>query len=282
MTTTVYIPTYKRVGRQETWSWLPEEVQQRTYLVCYEEEADTLDMLGYNVLVRPVKGIANTRQWIVDQHDVATHGETVLMLDDDLKFAARREDDPTKFIKPDKGGGHLRNMFAQLDRMMQHVPCGGLADRSGANRITEPYRLNSRMFAAWALNVPITRELGIKVNRLPFMADFDTMLQFLAKGYPTLSLNTYVKDDAGSNADGGCSVTRSGADLELAAMQLAALWPEFVTTVQRPGWRGMGDTRTDVRVAWAKAYKAGLEARDMLGLPQERELDWSSGKLVSK
>lgn len=281
MTTTVYIPTYKRVGKQETWSWLPEAVRQRTHLVCYEEEAEALDMLGYPVLVRPVQGIANTRQWIIDQHDVPTQGETMVMLDDDLKFAGRRLDDPTKFTKPAKGGPEIQDMFDQLDNMMQHVACGGLADRSGANRVTEPYRLNSRIYGGWAMNVPVARQLGIQVNRVPFMEDFDTVLQFLSKGYPTLSLNTYVKDDAGSNASGGCSTYRDEADQELAAMQLAGQWPEFVTLVQRPGWRGMGDTRTDVRVAWQKAYKAGLAGRDMLGLPQELALDWSSGELVS-
>ena len=282
MTTTVYIPTRQRVGHQETWSWLPDAVRERTYLVCPEEEAEALDMLGYNVLVRPVSGIANVRQWIIDQHDVATQGEVALMLDDDLKFAQRRVDDPGKFTKPAKGSPEIQAMFDAFDHMMQYVPLGGLADRSGANRVTEPYRMNSRTFAAWGLNVPLTRRLGIKVNRLPFMADFDTVLQFLARGYATLSLNTYVKDDAGSNASGGCSVTRDGTDLELAAMQLAKLWPEYVTLVERPGWRGMGDTRTDVRVAWQKAYKAGREDREMLGLPPVPEPTWATGVLTTK
>lgn len=280
MTLTTYIPTYRRVGKQETWSWLPDAVRENTYLVAPEDEADTLDMLGYNVLACPVQGIGNTRQWIIDQHDRA-RGNVVLMMDDDLKFSARRMDEPTKFHKPAKGSAPIQDMFNQLNHMMLHVPFGGLAARSGANRVVEPYRLNSRIYDTWAINVDVAADLGIRVNRLPFMEDFDTALQFLTKGYASLSLNTYVKDDSGSNATGGCSEYRDDAGQDLAAMQLAAMWPDYVTLTERPGWNGMDGTRTDVRVAWQKAHKAGREARDMLGQPQEPELDWSTGKLVA-
>lgn len=44
---TVYIPTLGRVGLQRTWEWLPPSVRERTFLVATEDEADQLDMLGY-------------------------------------------------------------------------------------------------------------------------------------------------------------------------------------------------------------------------------------------
>lgn len=265
---TIYIPTYKRVGRQETWAWLPDSLKDRAYLVAVPEEAEALEMLGYNVLACPAQGIANTRQWILDQHDL-DRGDIALLMDDDLKFAVRRLDDPGKFYPPEKGGDEIAEMFRLIEEMMGHVAFGGVASRSGANRVHDPYRLNSRIFDTWAINVREARAQGITVNRTEFMEDFDTALQFLSKGYPTLAINMYVKDDHGSNLPGGCSTYRDDAGQEMAAMQLKGFWPDFVTLVERPAWKGFEGSRTDVRVGWAKAFKAGVEARDMLGIPQE-------------
>lgn len=278
MDMTVYIPTFRRLDRQETWSWLPEAVRENAYLVAVPDEAESLDLLGYNVLECPEQGIANTRQWILDQHDVSKT-QTALMLDDDLGFSVRRADDPTKFYKPEKGGAEVLEMFNLMDEMMQHVALGGIAARSGANRVTEPYRLNSRLYDTWAVNVETARAIGLQINRLEFMEDFDAALQFLSQGYPSLLLNTHVKDDRGSNVAGGCSTYRDEVGQAMAAMRLKELWPDFVTVTERPAWNGMEGTRTDVRVGWAKAFKAGVESRDFLGVDQEPELDWSDGSL---
>lgn len=276
----LYIPTYQRVDRQETWQWLPEEVREKTFLVARPEEAIDLDLMGYPVLACPEKGIANTRQWILDQHDVEAHGPIAMLMDDDLRFDYRRTDDPSKFLKPERGGKSMSDMFAAVEEMMQFVPFGGVANRGGANRNHAAYMRNQRVFDSWAVDVEIFRKLGLKVNRLPFMEDFDLALQFLTAGYFSLVVNNWVKGDHGSNVQGGCSAYRDLPGQEEAALGLAEAWPDFVTVVSRPAWDGMGAAvRTDVRIAWKKAWEFGRAERDRVGLPQEPDLDWSTGEL---
>lgn len=275
---TIYIPTYRRVAQQETWSWLPDSVRDRTYLVAQPDEVDTLDMLGYNVLSCPVEGISNKRQWILDQHQ----GSRLIMLDDDLCFAARRQDDPSKFTKPAKGSGQLEEMLRLVEHQLDYVPFAGMASRSGANRVVDPYRLNGRIYDTWAMDVDVTRREGIVLNRLPLMEDFDTALQFLTKGFPNLVLNSYVKDDKGSNTSGGCSTFRTAQAHALAALDLATLWPEYVALVSRPPWKGMEGPRTDVRIAWQKAHQAGARRRAQQGLAPVPVPRWTPEGILHK
>lgn len=277
---TIYIPTHRRVDRQLTWSWLPEAAKAHTWLVATPDEAEGLDLLGYPVLACPASGIADTRQWIIDQHDVDRLGPVAWLIDDDLRFLVRRTDDPSKFRTPVKGSADVQRLVDDMAAMMQHVPMGGISDRSGANRVTDAYRRHIRIYDTWAINVATARQLGIRVNRLRFMEDFDTHLQFLTRGYDTLALNMYAKEDSASNVMGGCSVYRDAAGQREAAEQLHANWPEFVKLTERPGWKGMGETRLDVRVSWQKALEYGRAGRDLLGTPQEPSFSWPDGQLV--
>lgn len=268
--TTIYIPTAGRVQKQHTWRFISPGWRQRTVLVAPPGDAARLDLLGYPVLACPAKGIGDTRQWILDQHDVAEHGPTLVMADDDLRFARRRLDDPTKFLPMDSPE-QFDALMAQLEYMMHQVAFGGLANRGGAHLHTGRYRVNGRIHDFQVFNVPVARAEGVRANRVRFMEDFDVALQFLTKGYPTALLNTFAKDDiGGSNAPGGCSSYRDGAGQAEAAAELHRLFPDFVTPVIKKGWQGdMAGTRTDVRVQWKKAFEAGCARRELLGRPQE-------------
>lgn len=258
----LYIPTYGRVGRQATWDALPQGWRDRTVLVArFEEAVELAETTGARVAVCDVKGIAGTRQWIFDQHE----GEKLLMLDDDLKFAKRRFDDPTKFeaIPPQdwRIAGILDILWDALDDA--HVV--GLASRGGANRDTQPWRLNQRLFDVMGFRMDTVRAEGFSY-RQPFMEDFDLQLQFLTHGYPTLMLNSYTKDDFGSNTDGGCSTYRDAYGQQLASLTLWEEWPDFVSVRKvKAAWDGIGQ-RYDVTVQWGKAFKAGQRWRAAQGL----------------
>ena len=273
----IYIPTYRRVDSQITFHRLSPRWQARTTLVAYEEEADELGGT-YPVEVCPVRGIGPKRQWIIDQHDVERWGPVAVMMDDDLGFAARRTDDPTKFRKmgPDSHAD-VDAMMTYLQTALTLARWGSIRTRSGANQDPhDVYLPNRRVYQVLALHVPTLRTHGLRADRVAFMEDFDLGLQLLSLGYRSLTVNRYVKDDlGGANAPGGCSTSRTNATQTQAALALAKLWPAYVQTVERPGWQGLGgDTRLDVRVQWAKAYRDGLEARDMLGLPPEPDISF--------
>lgn len=215
-------------------------------------------------MVAPVKGISATRQWIMDYH---VGSGKLLMFDDDLKFAKRRLDDPTKFeaIPPQDW-----RMAAMLDLMwdaLDDAPVVGLASRGGANRDTRPWRLNQRLFDVMGFNMHVVRSEGFRYQKR-FMEDFDLQLQFLTAGYPTLMLNAYTKDDFGSNTDGGCSTYRDAYGQMLASLELWEDWSDYVGIRKvKSTWDGIGQ-RYDVTVQWSKAFKAGQRLRDAIKMEQ--------------
>ena len=259
----VYIPTYGRVHRQETLAAFPDEWAARTALVCRPEEAEALSGRGAEVLVAPVKGIAPTRQWILEQHE----GDRLLMFDDDLKFARRRQDDPTKFTRLGPGEPLIGIMLDILLEALDWAPVVGLASRGGANRETSEWRMNQRIWDVMGLRVDIARQNGFHYRK-PLMEDFDLHLQFLTHGYPSAMLNSFTKDDYGSNAPGGCSTYRDATMQAAAAIDLVLDWPEFVALRQtKNDWGNGMEQRWDVRVQWAKAFAAGQKWRRERGIP---------------
>lgn len=261
--TDLYIPTYGRVHNQATWWALPDSWKDRTVLVARMEEAvDLAEVTGARVMVADVKGIRDTRQYILDNHK----GDRLLMFDDDLKFARRRSDDPTKFEALAPKDWRIAQMLDLLWDAMDEVPVVGLASRGGANRDTRPWKPNQRLFDVMGLRVDILRMEGLRY-RQPFMEDFDLHLQFLTRGYPSMMLNSYTKDDFGSNTAGGCSTYRDAYGQMLASLTLWENWPDFVGIRKvKSKWADIGQ-RYDVTVQWARAYAEGCQRRYENGEP---------------
>ena len=57
----IYIPTYKRVGKQKTFFNLPEKYQKITTLVVREEEAELHGDLPITIIDNQVSNVAETR-----------------------------------------------------------------------------------------------------------------------------------------------------------------------------------------------------------------------------
>jgi hypothetical protein len=180
------------------------------------------------------------------------------MLDDDLRFAARREDEPTKFVDATDTQIEtaLRELWSQLGAH-SHV---GMSTREGGNRYTDDYDYNTRLLRVLGYRTDLMRQHNIRFDAIPVMEDFYVSLSFMSKGLGNAKLNWLVQDQKGSGTEGGCSQYR---DMELQAAAAKALhchFPHFVTVVQKEtktAWGG--GTRTDVRIAWKKALKWGLE-----------------------
>lgn len=267
--TTICIPTRGRVGRVRTLefmagsSWL-----SHVWLVAPKDEAEKHKWP--RVLAHDVNGIRATRQWIMDQNI----DDKVIMVDDDLRFSTRRLDDPSKFTSATPKDVNL--IFNRLELMLDQVPLAGLAERSGANRMSPkdiPVSMSKRLFSIQAIDNDWFHQAKMSY-RIEFMSDFDLTLQCLFKGYPSALLTSHAKDStSGSNAPGGCSIDRTGEALDRSARELARLWPEFVTLREAKEWKGIGP-RTDVRVAWAKTAQTGIELRDLLGQDLHPTPDW--------
>lgn len=193
--------------------------------------------------------VGAVRQWIFEQ----AMGN-FLMLDDDLSFAVRRVDDPTKFATatPEDVGAAIDHVNYLLIHGAGQV---NIAMREGANRNIERVLHCVRAARVYAYNRQVLIDNKVRFDRCYCMDDFDVILQLIRAGYPNEVLNWIVQNQYGSNAAGGASQWRQPETQEAAANKLHELHPDFVKVVKKKtkvAW-GWGE-RTDVIVQWKRAY----------------------------
>jgi len=215
-----------------------------------------------------IKGISDTREWILFELSKKMKEQRVLMLDDDMDFCVRTngmEDPALTTIKEPK---RIEQMLDMLDRWMNegfiHV---GLSARQGNNHfptksdydekgVARKWRDASRMMNAYAYDVSMLKKLKVNVGRNKVMHDFDLTLQLLRLGYPNRVSFEYCWNQRGSGKTGGCSTYRDAAMQAASAHQLKADHPDFVSVVtkkSKSNWQGM-EERVDVTIQWRKAY----------------------------
>lgn len=252
----ICIPSHKRSHLMTTFKHLPPYLRDIVTIYVYPEELQDYKDFPSVTLPEGMRGIANKRNYILQ---TCTDPKLVI-LDDDLVFATRREDEPTKFRPSDHED--LVAMLEAADRALDRFAHGAIAGREGGNRDTNPYKFNTRAMRAHFFRADILKDEGFTLNGTKFMSDFDTTLNLLEAGWGNVLLNEWVTNQAGSNTEGGCSTTRSLADLADAAYELHDRHPRFVTVVKKTtkaAWGG--GERTDVRVQWKQAYASAKEER---------------------
>jgi hypothetical protein len=233
---------------------LLNEADIEPYLVVPTKEVkayEALRDLRFSVIGCDEKGIGATRAWILRQWK----GDKVMMLDDDMYFYRRKhmESPKLKRAKPK----HLRKMFARVEELLEDYPMVGLSARQGNNNVDHEFVTCTRAMNAYAFDVDVILK-NVALGRVPVMEDFDITLQLLRAGYANAVLYKYCWNQVGSNASGGCSEYRTAEVQSKAAHKLKKLHPEFVTIVEKKAkttWTGM-QTRTDVRIAWQKAFRS--------------------------
>lgn len=245
----IWIPSRNRVF-QETFTSLPQELRERVHFAV---PYDSSDVVGAYVVKTPIEinGIGPTRQWIIDQ----AQDKKIVMLDDDLVFAARREDEPTKFREATSG--ELSTLIGNIDALLNNYAHVGVATREGGNRDTDDYRLNTRLLRVLAYRTDVLRNEGIRFDRLELMEDFDVALQLLRAGYANIKINWMVHNQRSSNSPGGCSTYRTLEKQSQAARGLRDYHPKFVSVVQKTtktAWNGA--TRDDCIIQWKRAFCA--------------------------
>jgi len=248
----IYIPTMGRVGKQTTLNNLPPALRKQAILVVPPSEATAHE--HPNILIHPAKckSIGPVRQFICDQHNSETFGPNIIMLDDDLTFFARRTDDTAKFRNAEDKD--VSNGFALVDKLLKSYAHVGIRHREMAQD-ADLVQYATRALRALAYNVNILRHHKIRFDRSIVMEDFDVTLQLLRLGYPNAVISSLIQNQGRSNAPGGCSTYRTMEKQAEGAHTLKKLHPDFVKVVEKEtktAWGG--GTRTDVVVAWKKAY----------------------------
>lgn len=253
----IYIPTMGRSDKQVTYQSLSPNLRARTNLVVPHKERDLY--AGYPHLVTPpsIKNIGDTRQWIYEYHHKARGERKFVMCDDDLTFAMRRKDDPTKF-STQITASQMDRIFYDLANLLDVHAFAGILPREGGNRVTKKYISNSRLIRVYAYKTDVLHQHRVKFNQCGTMDDFDVALQLLTKGESNGVLCYAVQNQGGSQAIGGAALYRTMDTHAKSAQTLKERHPDFVTLVTKKtkvSWGG--GERTDVIIQWKKAYESG-------------------------
>jgi hypothetical protein len=228
---------------------LPKTIKKRTKIVIPKKESK--DYADYPTIFQPphTRHTGHIRQWLVDNAK-----RNIVMLDDDLSFALRREDEPTKFVPPSRAD--ILDMFLEIEDNLEVYKHIGVSFREGGHHNTEDHLNCTRMARVLAYHTKTVQKLKIRWDRCFGMDDFDSTLQLIEYGYPNLMINWMVQNQAGSQSQGGASEWRTKELQAKAAHRLKKFHPDYVKVVEKETKSGWFDgKRTDVIVQWKKAAK---------------------------
>ena len=255
----IAIPSHQRwkMFEKGTISYIPKNLYGQTCIVVGEDEADEYHEVvpeGVTVFCPNTKGIAQTRQWIMEK-TIELGYKYVLYLSDDLSFSYRNEEEK---LKPAKKS-HFVKMIDQLyDWLKQGYVHVGVSQRAFNHTTTGPYTEITRMNDVYAYEAAKVLEHGACFDNLPVMEDFDVTLTLLKKGEPNIVTHEYAWSQRKSGEEGGCSEYRTWKMQRDAAFALSNRHPGLVkvlTKKSKSQWEGVGSTRVDVNIYWKKAYK---------------------------
>ena len=253
----IYIPSSGRADKLITLNSIPYHLRFTTTVVVpkneYEAYKETVGNHCMVVAPNIPAGIGHARQWCCD-HSVTK----ALMLDDDLVFATRRNDNKTRFR--DSSPREVADLFAHIEHKLDEYAAVGVATREGGNRVTTTLDHNTRLLRVLAYRTDILRKEVIRFDQIPVMEDFYVALSLLTKGYENVKMNYMVQNQGGSNSTGGCSQYRTPEVQAAAAHTLHDVFPDFVKVVQKEtktAWGG--GIRTDVNIQWKKALYSAEE-----------------------
>ena len=117
--------------------------------VIQQSELDKWLWWSSEIVVLPahIKDVSATRDYLV--HDVGGE-DHIFMFDDDLRLAARREDESTKFTHATSDD--LSVALTAIDQKLPRYPMVGLGAREGGNRVTECWVKATRIMRAFGVN----------------------------------------------------------------------------------------------------------------------------------
>jgi hypothetical protein len=263
----IVIPTMGRISRQVTLKNFAGTSMEGSVVLCppsseRKQYDDLIAMTKVRVAYVPpaYDGISRTREWILRKLSRSMKERYVLMLDDDMDFCYRPDMSDTQLVTI-KEAKRLKQMIDLLERWLKggfvHV---GLSARQGNNHIDSAWRDVGRMMNAFAYDTDALMDVTppVKFGRVPVMEDFDLTLQLLRRGHPNRISYQYCWNQRGSGREGGCSEYRTAKMQRDAAHKLKELHPDFVTVTTKKSkvyWEGL-EERTDVNVAWRKAFES--------------------------
>lgn len=256
----IIIPTKGRLKNQLTMQNMPRELYPDIVIVSPSKERffHQSNWEGVLAISQPDDnmGIAAKRKWIIENE----LDDKIVMLDDDLRFAVRRDDDPKLFRKAEPKDILLA--FWELEnKINERCPHAGFGVRgSGIGDAAQAggwQTTGKRMMYSLGYHVPTIKE-KIILGRLSTHEDIDVTLQLLLLGYPNAVNFSFVTDQA-FGKPGGCTNERTIGQNNLDVMQLAEFFPGYVRVTEKQYKESV--PRLECVCQWQKALSDGLLKR---------------------
>jgi hypothetical protein len=214
---------------------------------------------GVRVLACPARGIARTRAWC-GQYAAAHAERKFVMIDDDLRFSRRFEDDkPSLTVASPED---CLDMLTAVEKMLTKHAHVTVAARGGSNNLNQekpspfgPIKVCVRPLRLLAYQTEKFNEL--RHGRVEIMEDFDVTLQLIAHGYDNIELRRWTHDQSQTQAAGGCSSYRTQELHERNVRKMRRLWGKNIIELREKVNKTGGDfgKRLEATIYWKKARK---------------------------
>lgn len=268
MKTGVFILSYKRAERLRkvlgSLDFIPDSWKGRTYIVCREEEKneykDTADFFGVKTKIIPKEFTqddplfdwSQTMDFILDNIAIGEDYDSVVIMDDDLKFARIKEagDNPVK-----ASGTDMEAMLGALTYSVTDLtPLAGISTRGFVVARGSKIISNKTVAAVFGMKVSFFKEhpeFRFFNPKVRFMGDRYICISLLQAGWKNIVFSEFTYDSV-TNQPGGCSTHRTNSLHNESALNMKKMFPDIVDLRVKTN---LGDTRLDLRIDWEKAYK---------------------------
>lgn len=259
--TILAIPSRGRPRREGTWEQIPPHMRAKNTFIFVrkdEEKAYRAFRPLANLVVIPPTcvDLGRTFQWIIDW-SIKRGAIKLMRVDDDLRMFARTNEG--KFIPA--GEKDMEQMIATIASELDSYSLVGIPGRFLANHLPRGTTDNKRPACFFGFDLVDFAESGIKYGDIKVQIDIKVGLMLLLKGYSNIQLTEWAHDQK-FDQPGGCQLYRTAKVLNDSSIQLAKEFPDYVkifhkqssSTFKTASENGI---RTEVRVQWAKAAKAG-------------------------
>lgn len=269
----VFIPTRGRPDKQITLKSIPKHWWGSVTLVTSHEERDALKgWIGprVEVLGDDTTCLSDRREWI-QRHARKLKLDKIVMMDDDLVFLKKGpKKDPTAktpYSMYSISDLDFNTMMGEMSSALDDNAIVSFAERNRCHTY-EPDMLdlsyNTRINGVLGYRTDVVAREKLRWNEFRLCADFDMTLSLYRAGYSGAVICRYIWGQRGtSNAKGGCSAYRTKELHEQVILALAEKHKPFVTVVEKTtkgGWYE-GETRTDAKIAWKKAWASAIERK---------------------
>ena len=268
----IFIPTRGRPDKQITLASIPAHWRDKVCLVTSKEEWRELKARWpkVTILSDSTECLSDRRQHIQKVARVGGH-DKIVMMDDDLVFLKKGpKKDPTAktpYSMYNIGPRDFDIMMREMDDALDDNAIVSFAERNRCHTY-EPDMLdlsyNTRINGVLGYRTDVVAREGLRWNQFKLCADFDMTLSLYRAGYSGAVICRYIWGQRGtSNAKGGCSAYRTKELHEQVIRALAEKHAPFVKVVEKAtkgGWYE-GETRTDAKIAWKKAWASAPERK---------------------